>query len=258
MLIRIAPPRLVTRRGLLTGAAATAAYAGLGHNSAVAAPIAVVAHTFVQSVSGTNAGPSPAIDTTGATAIIIGSTINLIGGTALPNDSKTNTWTDLGTVANGGATQSQIALAWGSGLVVGTGHTFGMNTTNPGLVIIALSGVLVTSNPLDQARTQAITAAGTTLQPGSQTPTVDNCVFFVYTGDAWTGITAINSGTITDQSPLSPAGHVAFATFGAYLVQTAKTAFNPTVTFTGAARAEVMMVALRPALPPAGHSRVTQ
>ncbi len=83
-------------------------------------------------------------------------------------------------------------------------------------------------------------------------------MFFLYTGDTWVGVTTLNSGTITDQSPLSPAGHVAFATLGAYLVQGTKTAFNPTFTYSGAARAEAMSAVFKPAPTPTGRSRLIQ
>ena len=212
--------------------------------------ISLVAHTFVLTATGTNAGPSPAIDTTGASLLIVGNTQNLIGGFPLPTDSKSNTWHSAVLQDAGIGAQSQICYAWGSGLSVGTGHTFSQTGGNIALVVMAFSGVLTTTDPLDQTASAA-SAAAASLAPGSLTPNNDNSLCVSYTGDTWTGMTTASVGTISDQSPFSVPGVFSqYATLGSYLVQTAKTAYNPLFTYAGAGfRVEALSAIFKPAPP---------
>ncbi len=241
---------MIARRALITGGAALAAYATLTRPASAA--VALVAHTFAQSVTGSGTVTSGAIDTSGASLLVVISVENT-GQSLNFNDSKSNTWLTARSAGDGPAAGFIIYAA---NPTVGTGHTFTGGSgaaNNQAFAVLAFSGVLTVS-PLDQVNS----SSGTTpLATGSITPLQNNEVWVAGCVDDWTGTMAVSTGTIVDQSPLSPAGHVAFAISSAYGVQTTAAPVNPTFTATAGPRVFAMIASFK-AAPVTGRSRLIQ
>jgi hypothetical protein len=181
-------------------------------------PITLVAHV----ATGANGVPSAAIDTTGANLIVI-SQSGVSSGTSAPTDSKGNTWTAL-TEYSGGSTSVQLFYC--SNPTVGAGHTF---TPHGVSVSIAVSAFSETLNAIPDGSSGAGSASATTQQPGSLTPSVDNCLVvtgLMYISGVMPGPATISAGfDITDNAGnASTFVPVALA----YQVQTTATAVNPT------------------------------
>ncbi len=181
-------------------------------------PIALVSHV----AAGAAGMPSAAIDTTGATLLVITQAAALAGGVT-PTDSKGNTWTAL-TEYGGGSVSNQIFYC--ASPTVGTNHTFTPSGVSVSIAVAAFSGTL---NAVPDGSSGAGQASGTTQQPGSITPSLDNCLVvtgFTYLSGAMPGPATISAGfDITDDvgnsSTFIP---VAMA----YQVQTTAAAVNPT------------------------------
>lgn len=186
---------------------------------------AVVAHTSAASSDGTTV-TTGAIDTTGATLLVVGAGAGTsIGSIA---DSKSNSWT-----AGAAVTNTLITQIWHviNPTSVGSGHTFTVNTqasSFPAICVLALSGA-DTAASRDQQNT-GTAAAGTTVQPGSVTPTADNEIVITAAHVTVTGETvSIDGGfNISDQVT---AGGPNYGVALAYLIQTSLAAANPTWTF---------------------------
>jgi hypothetical protein len=99
---------------------------------------AVVASTYGTSSDGGNTAATSAIDTTGATLIVIN--LSGLANAATVSDSKTNTWTRLSFYNQGG---SGTNLYYALNPTVGSGHTFsvGSSAIFPALHVAAFSGV---------------------------------------------------------------------------------------------------------------------
>ena len=187
--------------------------------------IALVANTKKQSTNGA-AITTDAIDTTGATLLVVAvSQFALAAGT--PSDSKSNTWVAGGSQNNSG---NSIKMWYVTNPTVGTGHTFtvGVGNSYPSIFVVAFSGT-DTSAARDQENSAA--GSGTTIQPGSVTPTTNGQVLITGAAhDVGLSISyTIDSGfTITDQAPT-----VAAQAYGggiAYLIQGSAASVNPTWT----------------------------
>lgn len=187
--------------------------------------IALVAH--VQTVQAT---PSSAINTTGATLLVIaqgGSTA--VGCCSTPTDSKSNTWTALTQqTATGPGLACNIYYAVNP--TVGSGHTFTSGGGGVGLIqVMAFSGVNTVA-PFDTGKENGASvnvATSSITSGGGFTPSVNNAVIIArLTSDSGSATTLIDGGfTITDSSPL--VGGVNYSGGGAYLVQTSAAAANP-------------------------------
>lgn len=184
-----------------------------------------LAHTSAVSSGGpvTTSG----IDTTGANLIILWCTGFFTSGT--PTDSKSNTWTPLTIQTQDNNVSSQFFYCYNP--TVGTGHTFtGVSTSQDCIAVQAWAGAA--SSPFDQQNGSQGAGSGTSIQPGSITPTAAN-ELIVAGVDAINSSTSptVNSGmTITDSSAVSPG----FAFGMAYLVQTSASAINPTWSYSSA------------------------
>jgi len=120
------------------------------------------------------------IDTTGATLLImaVGNFYNGNTSNCTKTDSKTNTWTPLTAQHSTNDVRVQMLYALPSGGQVGTAHTFSCSNDGsqsyPAIAVIAFSNTL--ASPLEnQSGTGSDT--GTTIQPGSLTPTQTNELF---------------------------------------------------------------------------------
>lgn len=192
---------------------------------------ALIAHT-TRSGNGTTS----AIDTTGATLLIVQWADASATRSTLPTDSKGNDWQCLAPVNTGGvAPISYTCYAYSKGggaLSVGSGHTFSYSEAFPFIMVSAWSGTPTGStNPYDGAfNDNADTTSSATLTTGSITPSANGELvigsFAVYVN---AGTFSVNSGlAVLDQSPL--VGGASYAGANAYLTQTTAAAINPTWT----------------------------
>lgn len=175
--------------------------------------IAVVAST--QARYGTT---SPAIDTTGATLLVIVNSDFNFGALSTPADSKSNTWTNR-TSYNGGGAKMRISYA--ENPTVGTSHTFSCGGNSNGIAVIALSGTK-TSAVYD---VENGSGGG---QAGSVTPSEDNEILIAGLDNNAAATYSIDLGfTIQEQRAYNPGDNT--MGFGlAYLIQTTLAAKNPT------------------------------
>lgn len=190
--------------------------------------IALVAHTKV-TPAGNSGGTSPAIITTGANLIVLG-VAYANSHTVTISDSKGNTYTALNTAT----TTAQVGLLYYClNPIVGSGHTFtiGTSSSQQSMCIAAFSGVK-TASAFDQQNANTSLVAGTTVQPGSVTPSVANSLVVTMHSAAFIdlgGGVSVDSGfSQTDYVPL--VASTSYGTSLAYLVQGAAAAINPTWT----------------------------
>jgi len=189
--------------------------------------IFLVANTFAQSVDGGNTAVTSAINTTGATLLVVGVSM-LPATTTTVTDSKSNTWVLTNNASNGVKT----AQFYATSVSVGTGHTFTATNTTPGFpaIFVAAFATTNTSAPLDQHTANSPNGT-TTVQPGSITPGSNNEL--VVTSVCFNGTSgntlSIDSGfTITNQA--QGIGGQSYGGGLAYIVQGGALAVNPTWT----------------------------
>jgi hypothetical protein len=172
-------------------------------------------------------GTTSAIDTTGADTIFV----EVAHQSALtPSDSKGNTWDLIRNHDNGFGVQNSLYRLGSGNATVGTGHTFtGTVVSGPmSIAIMAFAGGATSS--IDDQENSGGGIFGTTIQPGSITPSAANTLLV-------TGVTfsednnepsSIDGGFTIAASSGTVAGH--FGTGIAYLVQGGAAAANPTWT----------------------------
>ena len=170
-----------------------------------------------------NACTTTAVTTTGVTLLILGESC-FNATCAVPSDSKGNSWTGFGNQNPQGAANDE--LWYSTNPIVGASHTFKGGANSYGLCIMAFSGVIAASNPLDQTNA-ATTGGATSLQPGNVTPTQNNEALVTYIGGTANSNTyGIDSGfTITNQ--MSFVGGVNYGQACAYFVQGSPATINP-------------------------------
>lgn len=173
---------------------------------------------------------TPAINTTGADLFVI-AVAYLADGAPVVSDSESNAWT-AGTEYTSGAGNGRLRLYWCANPITDANHTFtciGSNSFHS--MAVGAFGGSVDSTPVD-GEVGAGSASATTQQPGSITPSINNCllvsgVLYVGTADA-----TINSG-FTIGNTLGDASN--FSVGLAYKIQTTAGAENPTWSSNGAA-----------------------
>lgn len=191
-------------------------------------PIALVAHTAA--IGAPNGQTTSAINTTGATLLIVSISRNA-GSTAVVSDSKGNTWTQL-TSINGTNNNCVIYYAISNPATVGSGHTF--TVTGTGIFSPIAAAAFSGTNAVSPFDVQNGHNAGmsATVQPGSITPSVNNCLIVCAQSNSNPGVSAtgtINSGyTLLDYIAFAPGAYYSVGL--AYLIQTTATATNPTWT----------------------------
>lgn len=175
----------------------------------------------------TGAGPTSAIDTSGANLIVL--TITYLVNSVFPVDSKSNTYTKaVDTTSSGGDQGVQIWYCFNP--TVGSGHTFtvssgGTGNIYPAMEVSAWSGAI--TSPLGPTA-HALSGTATSIQPGSITPAHDNALIISgCTSQITTSTINVDSGfTITDQDP--QVGGTNYGGAQAYLIQGSAAAVNPT------------------------------
>lgn len=197
--------------------------------SRVDAAITVLSWTNAGSTTGDNV-TTPTMITSNATLLVACVSSTQVAGTM--SDSESNTWTAL-TAREANGVKSRIYYV--ANPATDGSHTFTYSTTGglPALQVLALSGTTLTS--VSDGETGA-TATGTSIQPGSVTPSVNNAlVVSCLSGEAaaTSGISAGYSYPGANQHQVSfvSAQHVLSAQ--AYLIQTTAAAANPTWSWAG-------------------------
>lgn len=184
-----------------------------------------------------------AIDTTGADLLVV-AVSEYFGATgASLSDSKSNTWTQLTAYVT--ADYLRIRLYYCQAPTVGTGHTFTYSGTDVycAVAVSAFTGSAAT--PADQQNGAGVTSA-TQVQPGSITPSENNClVVSALAYDLTETVTVTEGMTITDQIQRVASEH--FALGLAYKIQTTAAAINPTWSWTTAERAVATVASFKAA-----------
>jgi hypothetical protein len=198
--------------------------------------LALVTHLNVTGAGDPNVATTAAGDTSGANLlVVIAARWNSSGSAASASvlDSKGNTWTER--TRYGGAGNATISIWDCVPTSVGAGHTFTQHYISaaifPTIQVLAFSGALAT--PFDTGKDVGTSnASSATLQPGSVTPSEDNCV--VITGACWNtnNFTSLSLLTVGDTS--DPVANRVGGGSG-YEIQTTATARNPLWTVSGAA-----------------------
>lgn len=208
--------------------------------------MAIVLVASLTAAPGPSGGTTAAIDTTGATLLVVSLATYVGFGTPVLTDSKGNTWIGL-TAQAAGSTGERLWYCLSP--VVGTGHTFSVSGSNvfPAIFVYAFSGVA--SYQTESGATGGVTSP---LASGSVTPTANGAL--VVTGRA-------ASSTVTDS--VSPAGFtlaslpytagVSVQGSAAYYVQPTAAAINPAWSWIGSsAENRVATAVFLPAAAPTG------
>jgi hypothetical protein len=195
----------------------------------------IFAHTAAGSVDAGTSVTTAALDTTGCTLILLGA--SFYGFLSTPGDfssSPSNTISLLPSY-NDGATCG-VKLAYITLPTTSSTQTFTINAPGGGayqsLMVLGVAGVA--SPPGDVENGNAPGTAGTTIQPGSITPSQDGdlivTVLNVNGDESGGNLPSIDNGfTITDTVAYSAGQH--FLGSFAYLVQGSAAAINPTWTY---------------------------
>ncbi len=207
--------------------------------------IALLTHTAA-GTSNNNDITSSAIDTSGASLLVLGCHDFDTAALSVITDSKSNTWVPRTSYLNTGLERITLFYAQGS-ITVGSGHTFTATRTlaYPSIYAASFSGVHAT--PYDTENGAAsLSAAG--FAPGSITPSEDNCLIIsaVVTGSAGTAAPyTVGSGmTLLDELGANSGG---WGGGMAYKIQTSTAAINPTWSYTDTQRAAATIASFKAA-----------
>jgi hypothetical protein len=162
---------------------------------------------------------SGAVDTTGAD-LIVAWAIGYLSVVSF-TDSKGNTYTPLTLRADPGGINGKFWYCFGP--IVGSGHTFSSGSSFPVIGVLAFNCGFG-SDPFDVEN--GANGTGTSIQPGSVTPSNADNIVITGVGEGTTGGTPSVDGGFTE--PNAEADGAAFSATIAYLIQSAATAQNPT------------------------------
>jgi|SRR6266853_671248 len=194
--------------------------------------IGLISHVSVAAASTTT---SSAIDTTGATLLVANMANYEPAGVPTLSDSKSNTWTQLTLRVVTGDVEGRLYYV--ENPVVGSSHTFTFTGTlvYTALCVAAFNATLISAVYDSNETGTSNSSTATSIQPGSVTPSQDNCVICTGMGAGGATSITVDSGfTITDVVNYS--NGVNFAGGLAYLVETAPVAKNPTWSWTTAGK----------------------
>ena len=178
-----------------------------------------------QNLGGNGGTTSAAVDTTGANLIVI----TIGSGTDITiTDSEGNTYTTA--VARTGSTfggRARIAYVYNP--TTSASHTWTASGSGEAVAICVRWYSGAASSPLDQ--TNSSQGSGGTRQPGSITPSEDNCLVVTGVGVFTVSTATIDSG-YTVQGTLVGSSSFSWGMSLADIIQTTATATNPTWTVT--------------------------
>jgi hypothetical protein len=187
----------------------------------------LIAHTGALSSDGSNV-TTPAIDTTGATFIVVAIVLDT-GGTATFSDSKSNTYDTSTLTLHNNVSGPKIQLGFVVNPTVGAGHTFTLAAAfaAPSLTVTAWSGNA--GSPVDVEN--GSTANATTIQTGSVIGSLTNSLVIAAAAHNGSASVSVDSGlTISDDEIGSG---TAYGNTMAYSIQTTPVSVNPTFTIGG-------------------------
>ena len=185
--------------------------------------------------AGANTFTTPSCDTNTATLLVAVTSIVATSAPAVVSDSNGNTWIALTPKSVSGQHTGQIFYA--ANPIVGSGHTFTMTGSSifASMIVGAFSGI-VTSSPFDVENGATLAGSGTTLQPGSVTPSVSGALIVSGFG---TGAAPATLGSLTldpditsifVQTNKDTVGGVSYGSWAAWGIQQSAAAINPTWT----------------------------
>lgn len=206
------------------------------------AAISLIAH-----VSRATAGATSSIDTTGANFIVAvqgWTTVSSVNTSF--SDSKSNVWLPVAVshAANAQNTASlAIYIAQGSGISVGSSHTFTVGAGSASACIAAFSNVN-TYTPIGVGKL-ATSSGATSLQPAAITPSRDNSLMIAALSYRDTTTVSIDgSFSISDQVAFSSGVNIGTAL--AYLIQTTAASANPTLSWTNSVICNAVLLEISP------------
>ncbi len=190
--------------------------------------IALVSHVSAQSTDQANV-TTGAIDTTGATLIVINTGQYRASAFPALSDNKFNLWTGR-TVQDSGTFAGGIIYDCDNP-TVGSGHTFSLNgaASFPSLEVAAFSGTLV-SGAFDQ-QNGAASAAATSLATGSATPSAAGEVIIAgyAAGGTNSGQTCTDASLTFINTDIQAGDANSFGSGMYYCIESGITAANPTI-----------------------------
>jgi hypothetical protein len=192
--------------------------------------IAAVCHGFAQSGNATSVVAT--VDTSGSSGLFVG-IIDDQPTTSTLTDLGSNIWTPLTPKAMSGGVRARLYFC--ATPIVGSGHTFTVTSdagnSYPTVAIQGFSGTSALSL-FDVENGFATNGTSTSLQPGSVSPNVDGEVIITLVANAnATTTSTIDSGFTRTDAALTVGG-TAYGFAIAYLIQTARSAVNPTWSWT--------------------------
>jgi len=183
--------------------------------------MAITHITTVSAAPGANGGSTSAIDTTGATCLVVSvAYYPALGGTPTVADSKGNTYLPLTLRASGGEIAHQLFYSLGG--TVGAGHTFTVSGPSiyPAFVASAFAGV-----GSFESQSGATATSGTALATGSLTPTTNGALVVSGEGGQSATTPSMTGFTLT---AIGFTGGANMQGAAAWQIQTTAAAINPT------------------------------
>lgn len=196
----------------------------------------------VHQTTNSNGFTTPPFDSSGADTHLVAIS-RLHGTTPAITDSRGFTWIPLTSSDN--APDLQWVYAVGAG---GSGHTLTVSGTGVYVSIARYHFSGGAASPLDTGSPKNnFNPAGTSVQPGSQTPSVDNCL--VVLGGAFGGDVAgiAITGGFSTPDAAGTVGGTAYGIAGSYLIQTTAAPANPTLSWTNSQGVAVSLAVFKPA-----------
>ena len=214
-------PAIITRRrALLTGGAALATYAGLGHGSALASGPTLIGYGAGQAAAGGGGGnpaSTAAFDATGANFLVQMACITGSASGATISDNYGNTYTYVGYWT--GASNAIIALNYVANPTVGPGFVAtasGVAGNYPVLGVAAFGGI--SASPYDTSGGSYTTSAATLATPNI-TPAQNGSLIIGAVSDLFTGSISNSLGGATQLFDLPLLGGQAYGLSMWYYVQ---------------------------------------
>lgn len=190
---------------------------------------ALVAST---SGSGLSGFTTSAIDTSGASLLVVMIGVNISTGSI--SDSKSNTWSALTYAQNAGGVNSG-KIYYVQNPTVGSGHTFTFGGTAPSGEVLAFSGAK-TSGVFDADHATSDISSSSVQDSAGVTPSEDNELVIAGVTLGGSAVSSINGGFATPVAVAFQGGDH-YGSGISYLIQTTAAAANPTWTLAGSAPA---------------------
>jgi hypothetical protein len=198
-------------------------------------PITLISHALAVGAGGSAPATTSAINTTGATLLVVAVTDYGITNSCLDtiSDSKSNTWVGIQAYYGGGG-QAGTCIFYAANPTVGTGHTFTGSGGN--ITVMASAGSNVaTSSPLD-VQNGGTNTGSMTQSTGSVTPN-QNSEMCLASGGTYAGNTSLSFASPTNAYTLMDSvmstNSINVTSGHAYFIETTAAATSTTFTVVG-------------------------